>query len=96
MREEIIKQVIDALTKLKTNTDPKHDRILVKINSNKRFSIEALRLKMPEESSKEIGSIVAFEVYYQVNREDVDDYIISTFLDDETMTGLIEYLKMYI
>ena len=49
MRVEIINQVIDALNKLKANTDPKHDRIFVKINSNKRFSIEALRLKMPEE-----------------------------------------------
>lgn len=96
MREEIIKKVIDALTKLKTNTDPKHDRIFVKINSNKRFSIEALRLKMPEESDKVVGSIVAFEIYYQVKREDIDCYTISTFLDDETMNGLIEYLRMYI
>ena len=81
---------------MKTNTDPKHDRILVKIDSNKRFSIEAFRLKMPEESYKEIGSIVEFGIYYQVNRKDVDGYTISTFLDDKSISGLIEYFKMYI
>lgn len=96
MQEEIIKQVFDALNKLKTNTDPKHDRIFVKINSNKRFSIEALRLKMPEESPEKTASIVAFSIYYQVKREDVDCYTISTHLDHETMHGLNEYLEMYV
>lgn len=96
MREEIIKQVIDALNKLKTSTDPKHDRIFVKINSNKRFSVEAMRIKMPEETDKVIGSIVAFGIYYQVNRKDIDCYTISAFLDDESINGLTEYLRMYV
>ncbi len=96
MRVEIINQVIDALNKLKANTDPKHDRIFVKINSNKRFSIEALRLKMPEEPPEKPASIVAFGIYYQVKREDIDCYTISTNLDYETIRGLTEYLKMYV
>lgn len=96
MREEIIKQVIDALNKLKTNTDPKHDRIFVKINSNKRFSVEAERMLMPEETDKVIGSIVTFGIYYQVNRDDINCYTISTFLDDESINGLTEYLRMYV
>lgn len=96
MQEEIIKQVFDALNKLKANTDPIHDRIFVKINSNKRFSIEALRLKMPEEPPEKPASIVAFGIYYQVKREDIDCYTISTNLDYETIRGLTEYLKMYV
>ena len=103
MAKQILTKIKDEIKKMNDSRDTGYVETYIPWNRNRGFSVECKRLgedcKLYDEDNELVednsGYPVAFEVYYQVDKKDVDCCTLSNFLSEYDMKSLKEFVDMY-
>lgn len=103
MGKQIVTRIKEEIQKMLKSKDPTYTKTYIPWDSNRGFSVECIRAdddcNVYDENGKIMcdanGEPIGIEIYYQENGNDVDSCSLQAFINEEIITSIKEFVRMY-